>query len=99
MPVYNTDLRWLREAIKSVRAQLYPHWELCISDDASTLPGVKELLREYADKDERIHVVFRDTNGHISANSNSALSVATGDFIALMDADDLLPEDALYWVA
>ena len=98
MPVYNTDLRWLREAIQSVRAQLYPHWELCISDDASTLPGVKELLREYADKDERIHVVFRDTNGHISANSNSALSVATGDFIALMDADDLLPEDALYWV-
>ena len=99
MPVYNTDLRWLREAIESVRAQLYPHWELCISDDASTLPGVKELLREYADKDERIRVVFRDTNGHISANSNSALSVATGDFIALMDADDLLPEDALYWVA
>ena len=99
MPVYNTDLRWLREAIESVRAQLYPHWELCISDDASTLPGVKELLREYADKDERIHVVFRDTNGHISANSNSALSVATGDFIALMDADDLIPEDALYWVA
>ena len=52
MPVYNTDLRWLREAIESVRAQLYPHWELCISDDASTLPGVNELLREYADKDQ-----------------------------------------------
>jgi glycosyltransferase involved in cell wall biosynthesis len=99
MPVYNTDLRWLREAVESVRAQLYPHWELCVSDDASTLPGVKEMLREYADKDARIRVVFRDTNGHISANSNSALSVATGDFIALMDADDLLPEDALYWVA
>jgi O-antigen biosynthesis protein len=99
MPVYNTDLRWLREAIESVRAQLYPNWELCISDDASTLPGVKELLREYADKDERIRIVFRDTNGHISANSNSALSVATGDFIALMDSDDLLPEDALYWVS
>ena len=99
MPVYNTDLRWLREAIESVRAQLYPHWELCISDDASTLPGAKELLREYADKDERIRVVFRDTNGHISANSNSALSVATGEFIALMDSDDLIPEGALYWVA
>ena len=99
MPVYNTDLRWLREAIESVRAQLYPHWELCISDDASTLPGVKEVLREYAGKDNRIRVVFRDTNGHISANSNSALSVAAGDFIALMDADDLIPEDALYWVA
>jgi GT2 family glycosyltransferase len=99
MPVYNTDLRWLREAIESVRAQLYPHWELCISDNASTLPGVKELLREYADKDERIRVFFRDTNGHICANSNSALSIATGDFIVLMDSDDILPEDALYWAA
>ena len=98
MPVYNTDLRWLREAIESVLAQLYPRWELCISDDASTLPGVKELLHEYVDKDERIRVVFRDTNGHISANSNSALSVATGDFVALMDADDIVPEDALFWV-
>jgi GT2 family glycosyltransferase len=99
MPVYNTDLRWLREAIESVRAQLYPHWELCISDNASTWPGVKELLLEHADKDERIRIVFRDTNGHISANSNSALSVATGDFVALMDSDDLIPEDALYLVA
>jgi O-antigen biosynthesis protein len=98
MPVYNTDLRWLREAIESVRAQLYRHWELCISDDASTLPGVKELLHEYAYKDERIRIVFRETNGHISANSNSALSVATGDFVVLMDGDDLIPEDALYWV-
>ena len=99
MPVYNTDLRWLREAIKSVRAQLYRHWELCISDNASTLSGMKELLFEYADKDERIHVVFRDTNDHISANSNSALTVATGEFIVLMDSDDLIPEDAFYWVA
>lgn len=98
MPVYNTDLQWLREAIESVRAQLYAHWELCVSDDASSLPGVKELLREYAEKDERIRVVFRDTNGHISANSNSALSIATGDFVALVDADDLVAEDAFYWV-
>lgn len=98
MPVYNTDLRWLREAIESVRAQLYRHWELCISDDASTLPSVKELLHEYVDKDKRIRVVFRDTNGHISASSNSALSVATGDFVVLMDSDDIIPEDALYWV-
>ena len=99
MPVYNTDLRWLREAIESVRAQLYPDWELCLSDDASTLPGVRELLQDYADKEERICSVFRETNGHISANSNSAMSLATGDFIVLMDADDRIPEDALYWVA
>ena len=99
MPVYNTDLRWLSEAIESVRAQLYPHWELCLSDDASTLPGVKERLREYAARDERIRAVFRETNGHISANSNDALSIATGDFVVLMDADDVIPEDALYWVA
>ncbi len=99
MPVYNTDLRWLREAIESVRAQLYPDWELCLSDDASTLPGVQDMVRDYAGRDPRIRAVFRDANGHISANSNSALSVATGDFVALMDADDGIPEDALYWVA
>ncbi len=99
MPVFNTDLRWLIEAIESVRRQLYPHWELCLSDDASTLSGVKERLLEYAGKDERIRAVFREKNGHISANSNNALSIATGDFIVLMDADDVIPEDALYWVA
>ncbi|MEE4676791.1 glycosyltransferase [Pseudomonas alliivorans] len=99
MPVYNPPLDLLREAIESVRAQLYTRWELCISDDASSEPGIIEFLKEIAAQDDRIKVIFREHNGHISAASNSALELATGHFIALMDNDDLLPRHALYWVA
>lgn len=99
MPSYNVEPQVLRAAIESVRRQIYPHWELCISDDASTLEGTRALLEGYAAEDSRIRVSFRASNGHISANSNSALDLATGDYVALMDADDLIPEDALFWVA
>jgi glycosyltransferase involved in cell wall biosynthesis len=99
MPVYNTEQAWLTRAIDSVRAQLYPHWELCISDDASTLPHVRATLDACARDDARIRVVYRDTNGHISANTNCALKLATGDYVALLDADDELAVHALFWVA
>jgi len=99
MPSYNIDPAWMREAIESVRRQIYPHWELCISDDASTLAGVRELIETQAAQDQRIRVTFRDKNGHISVNSNTALDLATGDYVALLDADDVLAEDALFWVA
>ena len=98
MPVYNTDPRWVRAAIKSVQAQLYSNWELCISDDASTRGDLRRQLRGFAKRDIRIRLHFRDSNGHISVNSNSALALASGDFIALLDADDAIPEDALYRV-
>ena len=99
MPSYNVDPKFMRAAIDSVRRQIYPFWELCISDDASTLEGVRALLEDCAAEDDRIQVTFRASNGHISANSNSALELARGDYVALMDADDVLPEDALFWVA
>jgi O-antigen biosynthesis protein len=99
VPTYNTQERWLRRAIESVREQLYPHWELCIADDASTASGVRRVMEEYSRLDPRIRVVFRDVNGHICAASNSALEIATGDFIALLDHDDELPRHALYMVA
>lgn len=99
MPAYNTPARLLREAIHSVQAQLYPHWELCIADDASTTPHVAEILTEFAAADPRIHWVRREQTGHISAASNSALSLASGEWVALMDHDDLLAEHALYEVA
>ncbi|MBN8757972.1 MAG: glycosyl transferase family 2 [Variovorax sp. 67-131] len=99
MPAYNPNPSWLREAIESVRAQIYPNWELCIADDASPSPEVRAVLQSYAESDPRIKVVFRPKNGHISAASNSALEVASGTWIALMDHDDLLPADALFWVA
>jgi GT2 family glycosyltransferase len=96
MPVYETAATLLREAIESVLAQAYPDWELCIADDASRAPHVRELLEEYAALDDRIKVTFRDTNGHIAASSNSALGLATGEFVALLDHDDLLSPDALF---
>jgi glycosyltransferase involved in cell wall biosynthesis len=99
MPVYNPPVGLLKEAVESVRGQLYPNWELCIADDASTDKDVYELLRFYVDNDFRIKVVFRDSNGHISAASNSALEIASGEYIALLDNDDLLPEHALFYVA
>lgn len=99
MPVYDPSLQFLSEAIESVLAQYYPHWELCISDDASTEPGVRELIQRYAHKDSRIRYVFREENGHISAASNSALDLATGDFIALLDHDDRLHPMALFEAA
>jgi len=95
MPVYNTDERWLRAAIESIRNQHYPDWELCVADDASTDPKVGEVLRQFQSQDSRIKVVFRKVNGHISAASNSALELATGEFIALVDHDDVLPRHAL----
>jgi GT2 family glycosyltransferase len=99
MPVYNTPLDYLEQAINSVRQQLYPHWELCIADDASTDGAVRVMLERHRAEEPRIKLVFRETNGHIAASSNSALAMASGEYIALFDHDDLLDEQALYWVA
>jgi GT2 family glycosyltransferase len=96
MPVYETPEAYLREAIESVIAQGYPHWELCIADDASRQPHVRAALKEYARADGRIKLVFREQNGHIAATSNSALALATGEYVAFLDHDDLLSPDALY---
>ena len=99
MPTYNPKPEWLIEAIESVRGQIYPNWQLCIADDASPDPAIRPILERYAREDERIKVVFRDQNGHISAASNSALELATGEWVALLDHDDLLPEHALALIA
>jgi GT2 family glycosyltransferase len=99
MPVYDVDEKWLRLCIGSVTAQLYSHWELCIADDASPKPHIRKALEEFAAKDSRIKIVFRKKNGHISAASNSALEIATGEFTVLLDHDDELTPDALYCVA
>lgn len=98
MPVYNPQVDWLEEAIASVQAQLYPSWELCIADDRSTSEHVRPLLEKLAAADPRIKVVYRATNGHISEASNSALELASGSWMVLLDQDDVLTEDALYYV-
>jgi len=99
MPVYNPPAKVLKLAIESVLKQLYPHWELCIADDASTHKEVIETLHAYAQRDSRIKITYREKNGHISAASNSALGLATGEWTALFDHDDELAEHALYCVA
>jgi glycosyltransferase involved in cell wall biosynthesis len=98
MPCYNPNPLWLKEAILSVQQQLYENWELCIADDCSTDPAVRQTLATFAAQDTRIKVVFRKTNGHICLASNSALELATGQWVALLDHDDTLPKHALAWV-
>ncbi len=99
MPVYNVDEKWLRLCIGSVTRQIYQNWELCVADDCSPSPHIKKVLAELAAGDGRIKVVYRPENGHISAASNSALSLATGEFTVLLDHDDELSPDALFYVA
>ncbi|MCM2131841.1 glycosyltransferase [Larsenimonas rhizosphaerae] len=99
MPTFNPEPDMLRAAIDSVIGQLYPHWELCIADDASTDPAIRDILDHYARAEPRIKVAFREENGHISASSNSALALAKNEWVALFDHDDLLTEHALFYMA
>lgn len=99
LPVYNTRDSYLRAALDSVLNQTYANWQLCIADDCSTEPHVRPILDDYAKRDSRIQVVLRQHNGHISAASNTALSLATGEWVAFLDHDDTLHPHALHFVA
>ena len=99
MPVYDPPLELLEEAVRSLQAQVYPHWELCIADDASRDPEVRARIERLSADDPRIRYVFRAANGHISEATNSAAGLASGEFVVLMDNDDLLPPHALWTVA
>ena len=99
MPVYDPAPAILDKAIASVAGQVYPHWELCIADDASTDPAVGETLRRWAEREPRVRVSFRDVNGHVSRATNTAAEAARGEFLALMDQDDEITPDALAEVA
>lgn len=96
VPTYNTEPKHLRACIESVLAQSYDNWEFCIADDASTDEQVRKIIDEYAKKDKRIKKVFRKKNGHICKASNSALKLAKGEYVALLDHDDVLWPNALF---
>lgn len=98
MPVFDTDPDILEEAIESVLAQAYPYWELCAVDDGSTAPETVEKLAELATRDERIRVSRLKENQGIVGASNFGLAMCEGEFVALLDHDDLLSPDALYEV-
>lgn len=98
VPVYNTPKRFLIDMIDSVIDQTYPGWELCLADGMSKGPYVREILEGYSKQDERIKVRYLERNKGIAGNSNEALALATGDFIGLLDHDDVLPPFALHEV-
>ncbi len=97
VPLYNTPAEPLREMIDSVRAQTYGDWELCLADGSDGDHGaVGEYCREQAAAEPRIRYRKLERNGGISENSNECLKMATGDYFALLDHDDLLTPDALF---
>lgn len=98
VPVYNPPAEFLEAMIASVREQTYPNWELCLADGASTASHVRPILEKAAAADSRIKVVFLEANGGIVGNSNAAVELATGDFVALLDHDDTLAPFALFQV-
>jgi len=98
MPVFNPPVKFLRDAIDSVLAQVYPRYELCICDNGSNAE-VKSLLRSYGKADSRIKICTNPMNLGISEGLNEAFKIATGEFIGLLDHDDVLDRAALYYVA
>ncbi len=95
VPTYETDAEVLQDMIRSVTAQCYPHWQLCLADDASPSGEPQRLLEKWAATDPRILVRLLEGNSGISGATNGALELATGEFVALLDHDDLLKPDAL----
>ncbi len=98
MPVLNTQLQELEAAIDSVLRQSYSNWELCICDDGSSNPAIRQMLDHYAALDDRIRVFYLGERGGISKASNFAWRNAGGDFLAFLDHDDLLTPHALAYV-
>lgn len=98
VPAYETPERYLREMIDSVLAQSYRNWELCIADGSGT-ESVELIAAEYASDDARIRLKRLSSNGGISENTNAGFAMAKGEYIALMDHDDLLEGNALYEMA
>ncbi len=99
VPTYNTPEPMLRAMLLSVEEQLYPEWELCVADDGSSEPHVARVLREFASRESRIKLHLGEANRGVSHASNRALAIATGEFVVLLDHDDVLEDHALFRVA
>src|SRR4030067_2379517 len=95
-PVFSTNRYDLIECLKSVLVQVYQNWELCLVDGCSDKPYVKEVIKQFAKKDHRIKYVSLPENKGIAGNSNEALKLATGEYVAFLDHDDMLSPFALY---
>ncbi|MGL4420666.1 MAG: glycosyltransferase, partial [Gemmataceae bacterium] len=97
VPVYNPPLEYLTALLKSVQEQTYQNWELCLAD-ASTNPATRTILENAARADSRIRATYLTTNEGIVGNTNRALALATGDYVALLDHDDTLASEACFRV-
>lgn len=95
VPVYNADLKQLNSCIRSVINQSYPHWELCLVDDCSTDETIRPRLEEWSQSDDRIRISFLEENKGISAATNKAASLASGEYLGFLDNDDELHLEAL----
>lgn len=93
VPNYNSE-KFIKETLDSVLAQTYPNWEMFVVDDCST-DGSAEIVRGYAEKDSRIHLVLRDKNSGVANVRNAGIQMANGKYIALLDSDDVWTEDKL----
>ncbi len=96
VPVYNVAPAYLNSCIRSVLYQSYPHWELCLADDCSTDPEVRPLLEQWSGTDRRIKITLLSENVGISAATNTAAALATGEYLAFLDNDDELAPEALF---
>lgn len=99
VPLYKTEKHLLKALIDSVQAQTYSNWELCLSDGSGADSPIRKTLEEYQRKDSRIKVIFNDRQLQISENTNAAIGIATGNYIAFADHDDTLSEEAFYQMA
>ncbi len=99
MPVSNPRAELLDRAIQSVQRQLYPHWELCIAAGTSPDPAIRRVLEQHTESAPRIRVVGRPADNPIAADRNSALELARGEYVTVLDQHDVLPRHALYMVA
>lgn len=95
VPMYNTKEKFFKDLVNCMINQTYSNWELCLADGS---PEQNETLKKYYEKDERIKYKFLGENRGIAGNSNAAIEMATGDYIALLDHDDILADYALYEV-
>lgn len=98
VPLYHTPPDFLEQMVDSVRAQTYPHWELCLANGSPEDQKLGEKLAALSE-DSRIRVVNLPENLGISGNTNAAVDMAAGEYVGLLDHDDLLAPDALYEVA
>ncbi|MBY0524359.1 MAG: glycosyltransferase family 2 protein [Gemmataceae bacterium] len=98
VPTFNTPVNFLHDMIRSVQDQTYTNWELCIADASDEHVPARAVLREYAEREPRLRVHYLPGNQGIAGNSNAALALATGEYVALLDHDDTLAPFALFEV-